>query len=128
MNVLVPAGWQPEEALPENAGLAELSAMLEGEMTTWEDNFREAAEAKGHAQGLSEGRAQGLSEGLTKGSAQGRTELLVKMARHKFGEVSAAEVATLLKTVQSGEALDAAGELLLTCHSSEELLSRIREI
>ncbi len=108
MNVLVPAGWQPEEALPENAGLAELSAMLEGEMTTWEDNFREAAEAKGRA--------------------QGRTELLVKMARHKFGEVSAAEVATLLKTVQSGEALDAAGELLLTCHSGEELLSRFREI
>ena len=148
MNVLVPAGWQPEEALPENAGLAELSAMLEGEMTTWEDNFREAAEAKGRAQGLtqglsegraqgltqglSEGRAQGLtqglSEGLTKGLAQGRTELLVKMARHKFGEVSAAEVATLLKTVQSGEALDAAGELLLTCRSGEELLSRIREI
>ena len=116
MNVLVPAGCQPEEALPENAGLAELSAMLEGEMTTWEDNFREAAEAKG----LAQGRAQGLT--------QGRTELLVKMVRHKFGEVSAAEVATLLKTVQSGEALDAAGVLLLTCHSGEELLSRIREI
>jgi flagellar biosynthesis/type III secretory pathway protein FliH len=98
--------------------------MLEGEMTTWEDNFREAAEAKGRAQGLT----QGLSEGLSKGLAQGRTELLVKMARHKFGEVPAAEVATLLKTVQSGEALDAAGELLLTCHSGEELLSRIREI
>jgi flagellar biosynthesis/type III secretory pathway protein FliH len=102
--------------------------MLEGEMTTWEDNFREAAEAKGRAQGLTQGRAQGLSEGLSKGLAQGRTELLVKMARHKFGEVPAAEVATLLKTVQSGEALDAAGELLLTCHSGEELLSRIREI
>ncbi len=124
MKVLVRAGWQPEEALPENAGLAELSAMLEGEMTTWEDNFREAAEAKGRAQG----RAQGLSEGLAQGLAQGRTELLVKMARHKFGEVSAAEVATLLKTVQSGEALDAAGELLLTCRSGEELISRIREI
>ncbi len=128
MNVLVPAGWQPEEALPENAGLAELSAMLEGEMTTWEDNFREAAEAKGRAQGLTQGLTQGLSEGRAQGLNEGRTELLVKMARHKFGEVSAAEVATLLKTVQSGEALDAAGELLLTCHGGEELLSRIREI
>ena len=108
MKALVPAGRQPEEALPENAGLAELSAMLEGEMRTWEDNFREAAEAKGRA--------------------QGRTELLVKMARHKFGEVPAAEMATLLKTVQSGEALDAVGELLLTCHGGEELLSRVREI
>ncbi len=128
MKVLAPAGWQPEEALAENAGLAELSAMLEGEMRTWEDNFREAAEAKGRAQGLTEGRAQGLTEGRVQGLAQGRTELLVKMARRKFGEVSAAEMATLLKTVQSGEALEAAGELLLTCHSGEELLSRIREI
>ena len=50
------------------------------------------------------------------------------MARQKFGEASAAEVATLLKGVQSGEFLDAAGELLLTCHSGEELLSRIGEI
>ena len=108
MKVLVPAGWQPEEALAENAGLAELSAMLEGEMRTWEDNFREAAEAQGRA--------------------QGRTEILVKMARHKFGEASAAEIATLLKRVQSGESLDAAGVLLLTCRSDEELLARIREI
>jgi len=112
MKVLVPAGWQREEALPEDAGLAKLSAMLEGEMRTWEDNFREAAEA------------QGLTQGLT----QGRTEILVKMARHKFGEVPAAEMATLLKNVESGEALDAAGLLLLTCHNGEELLARIREI
>ena len=77
-------------------------------MSIWEDNFREAAEAKGRA--------------------QGHTRALVKMARQKFGEVPAAEMATLLKTVQSGEALDEAGELLLTCHSGEELLSRIREI
>lgn len=100
----MPEGWQPEEALPEDAGLAELSALLEGEMTTWEDNFREAAEARG------------------------RTDILVKMARHKFGEAPAAEMAALLKKVQSGEALDAAGMLLLTCHSDEELLARIREI
>ncbi len=77
-------------------------------MRMWADNFRDAAEAKGRA--------------------QGRTELLVKMARHEFREASAADMATLLKTVQSGEALDAAGELLLTCHSGDELLLRIREI
>ncbi len=116
MKVLVPAGWQREEALPEDAGLAKLSAMLEGEMRTWEDNFREAAEA------------QGLAQGLTQGLTQGRTEILVKMARHKFGEVPAAEMATLLENVESGEALDAAGLLLLTCHNGEELLARIREI
>ena len=104
MKVLAPAGWQPEKTLPANADLAELSAMLEGEMSIWEDNFRESAKA------------------------EGQTETLVKMARHKFGEVPAAEMATLLQTVRSGEALDEAGELLLTCHSGEELLSRIRDI
>ena len=50
MRALVPAGWQPE-AFPGNAGLAESSAMLEGEMRTWEDNFREAAEARGWPKG-----------------------------------------------------------------------------
>ena len=90
--------------------------MLEGEMSVWEDNFREAAEAKGLTKGRAEGRAEG------------HIEVLVKMARHKFGEGPATEMATLLKTVQSGEALDEAGELLLTCHSGEELISRIREI
>lgn len=53
-------------------------------MRTWEDNLREDAEAQGRA--------------------EGRTEILVKMARHKFGEVPAAEMATQLKTVQFGEA------------------------
>lgn len=124
MKVLVPAGWEPEETLAEDVGLAELSAQLEGEMRTWEDDFREAAEAQGLAQGLTQGRAEGRAEGRT----EGRTEILVKMARHKFGAVPAAEMATLLKTVQSGEALDAAGVLLLTCQSDEELLARIREI
>ena len=81
-------------------------------MSIWEDNFREAAEAKGFAEGY----------------AQSCTELLVKMARHDFGEVPAAEMATLLKRVQSREALDAAIELVLTCNGGEELISRLREI
>ena len=85
-------------------------------MRTWQDDFREAAEA------------QGLAQGLTQRRAEGRTEILVKMARHKLGAVPTAEMATLLKTVQSGEALDVAGVLLLTCQSDEELLARIREI
>ena len=71
-------------------------------MRTWEDNFREAAEAKG------------------------RIEILVNMTRHKFGEASAAAMATVLGTVQSEETLDEVGVLLLTCGSGEALLARIR--
>ncbi|MDE0628600.1 MAG: hypothetical protein OXH99_19565 [Bryobacterales bacterium] len=47
MKVLVPAGWQPEEALAEDAGLAELSAQMEGEMRTWEDNLEKPPRPKG---------------------------------------------------------------------------------
>ena len=93
-------------------------------MSVWEDNFREAAEAKGFADGF----AQGLIEGRAQALAQDCSELLVKMARQEFGEMSAAEMAALLQGVRSREALDAAVELLLTCHSGEEFLSRIREI
>ena len=80
-------------------------------MRSWEDNFREAAEA----------------EGRVKGRTEGRTEILLNMVRHKFGEESAAEMATVLSGVRSSEALDKVAMLLLTCESGNALLAGVRE-
>ena len=85
-------------------------------MRTWEDNFREAAEA----QGLAKGR----SEGLTKGRSEG----LLNLVRHKFGEAFAAEVAPELGMCQSAQALDEVGVFLLTCDGSEALLAKVRAL
>jgi len=108
IQVLVPTGWPSGRSLPEGADLLELSELLEIEMRTWEDNIRESAEAKGRA--------------------EGRAEILVKMARHKFGEAPAAKMATVLGTLQSEEMLDRAGLLLLTSVSGEALLTKLQEI
>ena len=108
IQVLVPTGWPSGRSLPEGADLLELSELLEIEMRTWEDNIRESAEAKGRA--------------------KGRAEILVKMARHKFGEAPAAKMATVLGAIQSEEMLDRAGLLLLTSVSGEALLTKLQEI
>ena len=109
MKVLLPTRLQSE--LSSEAGLRELSEALEGYMRSWEDNFREAAEA----------------EGRVKGRTEGRTEILLNMVRHKFGEESAAEMATVLSGVRSSEALDKVAMLLLTCESGNALLAGVRE-
>lgn len=101
MKVLLPTELQSE--LSSEASLRELSETLEGDMRSWEDNFREAAEAKG------------------------RAEVLLNMVRHKFGEKSAAEIATALSGIQSAEALDKVTSLLLTCESGNALLAGVRE-
>ena len=112
MKVLVPAGWQPALEAEKIADLEELVQVLEGDMRTWEDNFREAAEAKGLAKGRSEGRSEGL----------------LNQVRHKFGEAFAAEVAPALGMCKSVRALDEMGVFLLTCDSSEALLAKVRAL
>ena len=106
----LPPTWLRSE-LSSEAGLPELSEVLEGDMRSWEDNFREAAGAKGRAEGR----------------VEGRVEVILNMVRHKFGEESAAEIATALGGIQSAEALDKVALLLLTCESGNALLAGVRE-
>ena len=112
MKVLVPAGWQPALEAEQIADLEEFVQVLEGDMRTWEDNFREAAEAKGLAKGLAKGRSEGL----------------LNLVRHKFGEAFASEVAPVLGMCQSLQALDEMGVFLLTCDNREALLAKVRAL
>ena len=97
-----------ERPVGEDTDLRELGKLLEVDMRTWEDNFREAAE--------------------TRGRAEGRTELLLNLVRQKFGEESAARMAPVLATRQSEQALNEAGVLLLECGTGEDLLAKVCEI
>ena len=111
MKVLLPTGLQAE--LSSEADLRELSEALEGEMRSWEDNFREAAEAKGRTEGRTEGRAEG------------RAEILLDMVRHKFGEESAVAMAPVLGSCRSNQVLDRVGVLLLACDSGEAFRAKV---
>ena len=112
MRVFLPRERQLERTVGEDTDLRELGKLLEVDMRTWEDNFREAAETRGR----------------TEGRTEGRTDLLLNMVRQKFGEESAAHMAPVLAACQSEQALDEAGVLLLKCETGEDLLAKVREI
>ena len=99
---------QSERPVGEDTDLRELGKLLEVDMRTWEDNFREAAEARGRT--------------------EGRTELLLKLVRQKFGEESAVRMAPVLAARQSEQALNEAGVLLLECETGEDLLAKVHEL
>ncbi len=93
--------------MPQNE-LSRIIEFLDGkEMRNWAANLRKAAEADGRV--------------------KGRTEILLNMVRHKFGEESAAEMESVLSRVRSAEALDKAAVLLLSCETGNALLARVRE-
>ena len=97
--------------MPQNE-LSRLIEFLDGkEVRSWAANLREAAEA----------------EGRVKGRIEGRTEILLNMVRHKFGEESAAEMESVLSRVRSAGALDKVAVLLLSCETGNALLARVRE-
>ena len=93
--------------MPQNE-LSRLIEFLDGkEVRSWAANLREAAEAEGRI--------------------EGRTEILLNMVRHKFGEESAAEMESVLSRVRSAGALDKVAVLLLSCETGNALLARVRE-
>ena len=93
--------------MPQNE-LSRLIEFLDGkEVRSWAANLREAAEAEGRV--------------------KGRTEILLNMVRHKFGEESAAEMESVLSRVRSAGALDKVAVLLLSCETGNALLARVRE-
>ena len=89
-------------------------------MTTWSEQLK----AEGLAKGLAKGRAEGFAEGL----AAGRGDLLVSLARQRFGEAVASTMSALLGPVRTESALDEVGAWLLTCETGDALIARIRQI
>ena len=81
-------------------------------MTTWSEQLR--------AEGRAEGRVEGRVEGIV--------GMLVRMARHRFGEATASTTAALLGSVTSEAALEEIGAYLLICENGDALIAKIRQI
>ena len=82
-------------------------------MTTWSEQLR----AEGRAEAYAEGRVEGI------------VGMLVRMARHRFGEATASTTAALLLgSVTSEAALEEIGACLLTCENGDALIAKIQQI
>ena len=88
------------------------------------DRWREENIAEGVRQGL----ARGVEQGMAQGAAQGRITLLGRLAARRFGAGVAGRVTALLADVSDPSRLDAVGEWLLDCDTSEALLERLPAI
>ena len=101
----------------------------------WSDEWIAKGEArgiaKGEARGIAKGEARGIAKGeargLAKGEVRGQRRILVRLAQARFGAGAAAELASQLDQVNSLETLDAIGEWLVSCASSEALFAKMRQ-
>ena len=81
--------------------LDEVLDMLETERVNWADRIR------------------------NEGRDEGRRELLLRMARIRFGEALAGSLAALLDGIADADRLEQVGEWLLVCDSGDALLARL---
>ena len=123
------------EELGRMRDLTKVKQMLGENMVKWSDEWIAKGEArgiaKGEARGLAKGEARGIAKGeargLAKGEVRGQRRILVRLAQARFGAGAAAELASQLDQVNSLETLDAIGEWLVSCASSEALFAKMRQ-
>ena len=98
--------------LPSLAQPEEVSTMLLEKIDQWEAEFLE----KGREQGFAQGREQGIAR---------EKALLCRLAARKFGPEAASRLSASLAGVTDAERLDEAGEWIVDCTTSAELLARV---
>ncbi len=96
----------PGTHVPEARELAEVMKVLDEEMVPWTERWK--------------------AEGMAQGKAEGRKEQLIRIVHTKFGEIVADNLAALLQPVSSEKVLDELTDWVLSCHSGEDLLARVR--
>jgi flagellar biosynthesis/type III secretory pathway protein FliH len=108
------------EPAAEDAMTAAQELIKEGRIMGWREG-RAEGQALGRAEGEALGRAEGEALGRAEGEALGRVEMLAKMLRVRFGELTESQDSRL--RAASIETLDAMAETVLTAQSVEEVLA-----
>ena len=80
--------------------------------------------AEGLQEGLERGVAQGLEHGVAQGLERGQREMVVRLARLKFGDAVAEGLSPLLDRIPDPAAPTKVGEWVIRCRNGAELLSR----
>ena len=93
--------------------LQETQTMLEENVREWTREWLE--------QGIEQGRAQGIEQGRHEERA-----LLCRQAARKFDAVAAEELAAVLAGVTDPDRLARAGDWIIECATTSELLARVR--
>ena len=94
--------------------------MLLEKIDQWEAELLEQGREQGREQGFAQGREQGREQGIAREKA-----LLCRLAARKFGPEAAARLAASLAGVTDAERLAEAGEWIVDCTTSAELLARV---
>ena len=92
--------------------------------TTLEERFRamhDVYRAEGEQRGLRRGLEQGLEQGLER-----ERQLLVRLARRKFGTDVAEALAGLLAGIDDPDRLQDVGEWIVDCDIGSELLAQLQ--
>ena len=100
----------PDERLPEPDSVQEVQEMLQANVLPWGEQKR----AEGHAEGRAEQRKE-------------LEELIVKMARSRFGDAVAQKLSARLASEQSTEYLMHISGLIYSCSSGDTLLDQLRQ-
>ena len=100
----------PDERVPEPDSVEEVQEMLQANVLPWGE--------------------QKLAEGVAKGRAEVQKELeelVVKMARSRFGDEVAQKLSARLASEQSTEYLMHVSEMIYSCSSADTLLDQLRQ-
>ena len=93
-------------------------------ITQWEERGIKKGIEKGIEQGLEQGISQGISQGINEGLAQGKVrgkqETLLRLIRHKFGEIPES-MAARIDELEGLEQLDSLIELLVDANTLDEM-------
>ncbi len=108
--VLLP-GRLPTVVIPEIQELAEMQSMLAERVIEWTQQWKE----------------EGLQEGLQQGLATER-DLLLRLARKRFGDACAQALAPLLEPQDNPETLAQIGEWLVDDDTGEAFLAKVRMV
>ena len=122
------------EQLREFADKGDLVAMRTTFDQRWAEFEEEAVQRglkRGREEGLKEGREEVREEGRKKGREEGLEQLrtlLSRLAAHRFGDGTAADLMAVLREVKDPERLSDMSGLILDCATGRELVAGAERI
>lgn len=97
--------------------------MLAERVKEWTTQWKQEGLEAGRQQGRQEGRQEGRQVGRQEGRQEGLTAL-VDMARYKFGDHIANQLAENLANLDQNISLSEVGQWIIACESGEDLLAK----
>lgn len=117
VQVLLPARL-PGIEVPQVHELTEVKTMLAERVKEWTTQWKQEGLEAGRQQGRQQGRQEGIEEMLEQ-----ERQLLVMLARHKFGDPVATALAGRMADLDDQEQLTEIGKMIIQCARGKDFLA-----